>query len=127
MRAWVKSGGVLLFMGLIWFRLLGRRASDRSKTWVRFPPAPPFFTDLSMSKTAPIPILDRTVKKCGSADDLLGMAVAVTAKAHIYRYGTDSQSGVGNHSFCCGPEHVPKRLDFSPSFAIISLCPKNTV
>jgi hypothetical protein len=102
------------FMGLIWFRLLGRRSSDRSKTRVRFPPAPPFFTDLSMSKTAPIPILDRTVKECGSARYYGGCCNSESPYLQI----RDRLSVWG---------WEPLNLDFSLSFAIISLCLKNTV
>ena len=50
-----------------------------------------------MSKTAPIPILDRTVKKCGDAEVGRDPAVTAIAKVHSCSYGLDSQSGVGNH------------------------------
>ena len=50
-----------------------------------------------MSKTAPIPILDRTVKKCGSGVSQPVVPVTAIAKVHSCSYGLDSQSGVGNH------------------------------
>ena len=55
-----------------------------------------------MSKTAPIPILDRTHKNVWERPS--SGAVTAIAKAHSCSYGTDSQSGVGNHY-----------LDFSPT------------